>query len=43
MFTWKKPQRLLLVPALAIIGTFSLPAHSDINYELDAFVITDCP
>lgn len=38
MFTWKKTQQLLLVPALAMLGTFSLPAHSDINYELDAFV-----
>lgn len=38
MFTWKKLQQLLTVPALAIIGTFSLPAHSEINYELDAYV-----
>jgi len=38
MFTWKKTSQLLLVPALAVLGTFSLPAHSDINVELDPYV-----
>jgi hypothetical protein len=38
MFTWKKPQQLLLVPAMLILGTLSLPAQSAVNYELDAYV-----